>query len=296
MQPSVITIGTFDGMHRGHKEILNVLNAIASDNGLLRKVITFSNHPLSVIAPERKPQWALPREVSLMALKDFADEVIELNFSKELASFTARQFMDMLRDEYGAAMVVMGYDNTFGSDCLKQHSEYEKIAADAGVEVVFVDAVYCEENIPISSSRLRRSIASWNFKDILNCRGEWPMYRGTVVHGRHLGTELGFPTMNVKLPEDIVGIPSGVYAVKYIDTDSHVLPAVMSVGNNPSVKAGNERTIEIHVPNVDLGEMYGRQIEFFVGPKLRDISKFNSLEELKTAINKDISAVPKYIS
>lgn len=292
-----MTVGTFDGFHRGHQQIVAAMQSISAKENLRSRVITFDNHPLSVVAPEKSPKWALPRESSIKELEGAVDEVVRLPFTAELASRSALNFMNLLREEYGAKVLVMGYDNTFGSDRPATRSEYEETVRRAGLRVVFVDALEIPDGCPVSSSRLRRAIARWDFENIMNCCGRWPVYSGRVASGRKLGRQLGFPTLNIILPDDIVPLPAGVYAAAYSDSarDSK-LAAVLSVGNNPTVGDDNGTTVELHVPDVELGEMYDREVRFMIGPKIREIRKFDSLQELSDAIARDVDTAKTIVN
>lgn len=288
MEPCVAAVGSFDGVHLGHRAIISRAIEIGRQKGLKTRAITFITHPLTVIAPHRAPLWAIPRSFSIRNLEEKFDEVSQLDFTPDLAKLTAREFMALLKQRFNVDTLVMGYDNTFGSDRLSSREQYEAAGRDTGINVEFVDAVHCAEGRPLSSSRLRKAIAAWNSPEIEAVLGEYPVYTAKVVEGKHLGRKLGFPTLNVELTEDSVPLPDGVYAaITSLDKSEEGALAVLSVGNNPTVGDG-KRSYELHVIDRDLPPMYGKKISFNPFMKLRDIKRFDSLDELKQAIRADI--------
>lgn len=295
MKPCVATVGTFDGFHIGHRAIINKVAETAREKGLESRGITFINHPLTVVAPEKAPKWALPRSGSVHALEYSLDKVSEMNFTPELASLKAADFMKLIKERFNVAILVMGYDNTFGSDRLSTKDEYERAGHEAGIEVVFVDAVITSDGKPASSSRLRKAVANWDIRLIFELLKSYPMYSGPVEKGKQLGRRIGFPTMNVGLDDDIVAIPDGVYAAEvFLDDEDEGQPAVVSIGSNPTV-GGSKRTVEVHVANEKLPNMYGETVFFLLLDKIRDIKKFDSVAELKQAIKADIAKMYKIL-
>lgn len=291
MEACVAAIGTFDGMHLGHRSVIEKVKRLAEEQGVLSRVITFSNHPLSVVCPEKAPLWAYPRKNSIDFLKCHLDRVSEMNFTNELASLSAADFFKLICERYNVRTLVMGYDNSFGSDRLSTREEYVEAGRRAGVDVVFVEELLSVKGSHMSSSVLRKAIAEWDYPLITELVEESPLYEAEVVRGNRLGHEIGFPTMNLRMPENTVLMPDGVYlAVAYLDQDSigNGAVSVLSVGTNPTVGDGNRRTFELHVIGKKLGDMYGERISFIVCEKIRDIRKFNSLAELRKAIANDI--------
>lgn len=295
MTPCIATVGTFDGFHLGHAEIVMTMKSMACDSGVPTCVITFRQHPLTVVAPERAPLWAVPRDVSFSILREHVDRLVEMDFTPGLARMTAREFLGYLREKFNVGILVMGFNNTFGSDRLASRDQYVAAGRDAGVEIVFVGEKLVGQGINVSSSRLRRAIADGDLSLVQQMLGGTLYYTATVAEGRRLGRQMGFPTLNLSFDEDIVSLPDGVYAVEiYPEINGDVLlPGVLSVGANPTVSDGSVRTWEIHVPGVDLGNMYGKRVAFGVLDKIRDIRKFPSVEDLKGAIRKDIATAKK---
>lgn len=295
MEPCVATVGTFDGVHIGHVAILEKLNSISEEKGCMSRAITFLNHPLSVIAPERAPKWAVDRNITEKALEMLVDRVSEMNFTPQLAAMTAREFMQLLCERFNVTTLVMGYDNTFGSDRLSTREQYEAAGRDAGIEVVFVDAVTMPDGRPASSSRLRKAVAAGNIDEVAALLGHNPGYMATVVEGKHLGRKIGFPTMNLEIDHSIVPPADGVYAVEaLVDNPEKSYKGVLSIGNNPTVADGNKKTWELHIPERKFGNMYGKFVSFKLLGKIRGIEKFDSIDMLRKAIKNDIKTLDKY--
>ena len=295
MNPCVATVGTFDGFHIGHRAIVDKVKDIAREKGIMSRAITFMNHPLTVIAPERAPKWAIDRSQSCNFLRFNLDRVSEMNFTSELAAMTARDFMRLLRERFNVDTLVMGYDNTFGSDRLATHEDYVSAGRDAGIEVVFVDAVNTSDGRPVSSSRLRKAIAAWDYNEITSLLEMSILYPATVVKGRQMGRRIGFPTLNLEMRENIVEIPDGVYlAFLHLNHEDDGMPGVLSVGTNPTV-GGTIKTYELHIFDRKLRNMYDEEVYVLICERFRDIKKFDSLNDLKNAIRDDIKTAKRIL-
>ena len=298
MKNRVATVGTFDGLHRGHRAILERLHAIAAKEDKESMVVTFNRHPLAVIAPGRRPLWAVPRSLTLEALSALTDHLEVIDFTPEIASLSAADFMKLLRDNYRVDTLIMGYDNSFGSDRPSSRQAYLDAAAQSGIRIEFVDALSSDDATPLSSSRLRKAIESWDTPLIVDLLGDLPTYEATVIRGRQLGRKLGFPTLNLMMPDDLTPLPQGVYTASLLgispsphatpDLLPHPLPALLSIGSNPTVNSQSEASYELHVPDAKLGDLYGHNLLFQPQQKIRDIHKFDSLDALRKAIADDI--------
>ncbi len=291
MRPCVAAVGTFDGIHVGHKAIVDKVIELANERNMASRVVTFINHPLSIIAPERCPKWITSRAMSELLLQNRGVErVSHLHFTAELMHLTAVEFMRLLRERYGVEVLVMGYDNTFGSDRLKNHEDYVGAGREAGIEVVFVDRAVTGSGETPSSSAVRHAIAGGDVERILDLLDEELVMEGKVEGGKRNGHRLGYPTMNINM-DGCQPLREGVYAAVYIpDVEDMSIDytAVLNVGRNPTIGDGNPLTYEMHVVGMSLDEMYGETVHFVVGPRLRGEQKFKSLKELVKAIRNDI--------
>lgn len=288
--PSVAAVGTFDGFHPGHQAVVSRIIEIARSRGLTSHVLTFDRHPLSLIAPERAPGWAYPREESAYLIhRAGVERVVSLPFTEQLRRLTAVEFMRMVKNDYGVQVLVMGYDNTFGSDRLASPAEYERAGEQMGVRVEWVKAVNTSEGECPSSSSLRKALKNGDIDRYASLSGHLPMLAGKVQRGKQNGRKIGIPTMNVAtgglcLP------PAGVYAARYLPDGGEPMVAVLNIGDNPTIAAHNPVTVELHVPDADLGDMYGRRIRFELVAWLRPERKFPDLDSLQAAIHQDIAA------
>ena len=287
--PCVAAIGTFDGIHRGHQAVFDKMREVAQLRGAASRIITFANHPLSVLCPDKAPKWVNPRLRNNAELARYADFVSVMDFTPDLAALTAAEFLRQIREQYGVGVLVMGPNNTFGSDCLKAHADYVAAGREAGVEVVFADAVTTADGRLLSSTRLRDDIALAALDDFGEIAGTDFAISGTVVHGKRLGHSIGIPTINIDVPDDVADLPDGVYAGSTVLPDGRRFISVMSIGNNPTVRGGR-RTHEVHVIGHDIGETYGQEVAFFPRRRIRDICAFDSLDDLKRQIQDDIAS------
>lgn len=287
MKECVAAVGTFDGVHVGHRKILGRVNAIGRERGLTSRVITFPNHPLSVVAPERVPGWILPREESVARMEDLVDCVSEITFTKELASLSAADFLKLISRRYNVKVLVMGHDNTFGSDRLATRADYESAAKEAGIEIEWVEAATLDDGTPVSSSLVRKTLAQGKMSEVNELLDGIYILEGVVKEGRKEGRKLNFPTLNIE-HDGYAPVGPGVYVGVYTGKDDYDHIALVNVGNNPTFGPGNPVTYEVHVVNHDLGDCYGDVAGVAMWVKVRDEKKFARIDELKAAISEDV--------
>lgn len=288
----IATIGTFDGLHGGHRSLLAHMSDEARRRGLAPLAVTFDRHPLEVVAPGRVPPLLasradLPR---LIALESGISDVVALEFTRELAALTASEFMAMLRRDYDVDVVMMGYDNTLGSDRPATPEAYAEAGRRAGVEVIF-DTPYVNPatgHTP-SSTMLRECLAHGDVAAYAAEAGRPYAVTGIVAHGLRNGHRLGFPTLNVDIRPDICVPGRGVYK-GIVDIDGSRYDAVVNIGINPTIGRATAATVEAHVPDTDLGDCYGRSVTVEFLRKLRDERRFDSLDELRRSIADDIKS------
>lgn len=297
----IATIGMFDGVHRGHQFLLRELLLQARQRGWQSMVVTFFDHPRNLLygTAERLLTTRDERKALLEACG--VDKVVMLEFS-DIQQQTAEEFMRFLRERYDVSAVMMGYDHRFGSDRLTRYEDYVQAGKRAGVEVIHfeeatssdlatdarTDADSGEKN-PISSSRIRKALQAGEIEAANEMLGrEYSLY-GKVVHGKGLGTRLGFPTANISLSDPDKLLPKdGVYAVE-TEISGIVYKAVMNIGTNPTVQDRDEpRTyIEVHIIGFE-GNLYNQLMRVEILHRLRDEQRFESLELLRSQIEADI--------
>ncbi len=293
-QGACVTIGNFDGVHKGHQKLISTTCKKARGNGLASVVVTFDPHPLRVLVNSKTPPFITltSQKLELIALHK-PDIILPLNFTREMAALSPEEFIKQyLIDPLGMKEMVVGYDYALGKG---RSGNYETIVElgkkhDYGVErldpVIINDAV-------VSSSRIRDLVSEGNVWDVRPLLGRFYQVRGEVVHGMNRGGRLlGFPTANIKL-EDELFPKKGVYAIR-VEVDGKVLPGVANIGKNPTF--GNEAlSVEAHILDFS-SDIYGKDIRVHFIQRIRSEKKFNGLDELKERIGIDINLAREILS
>ncbi len=293
MTRRIVTVGTFDGVHRGHLAVIAALASEGEARGLAPLLVTFSNHPLEVVAPGRAPRMLMTVEEKREALCRTGIETVMMTFDRALCALTARQWMLRLRDEYAMDCMVVGYDNTFGSDGRgMDRRSLQKMGEDLGIMMI-----QAPELPGISSSAIRRALAEGDIAAANEMLGYRYALAGEVVHGRHLGTALGFPTANVSLPAEKALPLAGVYAAVASGLpDGKEYPAVVNIGRRPTVEADGKVFPEAHIIGYDGGDLYGCHLRLSLVKRIRAERRFDSLDGLKSAIAADVAAAGEIIA
>jgi len=281
-------IGVFDGVHRGHRDMLRQLSVASSDRGMCSAVVTFLRHPLEVVRPEMAPPLLMPAQERIGELQKIEGiSVIELDFTPELQRLTAREFMAFLRDNYGVRALFMGYNHRFGSDCLSDPAAYDANARSLGMEVVRGVELSTTDGSKISSSVIRKLLLAGDVRIAEDMLGRPYQLRGTVVDGKRLGRRLGFPTANVRPSEPRQLIPAcGVYACRVITVDGVQRNAMVNIGVRPTVERNGCPTIEAHIFDFD-GDLYGQPVALNLIARLRDERCFSTIDGLRMQLLKD---------
>lgn len=280
---SIITTGTFDGIHRGHVELLRTLVSEGEARGEEAVVVTFDRHPLAVIAPARAPHMLLLPEERDKRLEKYGVKVEELHFDENMRNLSAGDWMRQMRDRYGAKALVLGYDNTFGRDGADLSlRDYELLGRDNGLEVISAPLVP-----GVSSSEIRKALAAGDIAAANGMLGyDWSV-RGLVVHGRRMGRHLGFRTANMAVDPRLQLPAPGVYATYVTLPDGSFTPGVTNIGVRPTFDDNGAVSIETHIPGFE-GDIYGKIIGITPVKRIRDEIRFESIPELKKRIESDI--------
>ena len=283
----VIATGFFDGVHLGHRLVIEQLVRTAAVRGDESMVLTFWPHPRNVLQKEARSLRLL---TSLSEKKDMllalgVDHVEILDFTKDFSAMTTEDYLRMIMEKYEAKAILLGYDNRMGCDS-KGADEVACIAEDIGLEVVRTDMVPSSMGYPVSSTKIRESLEAGNVEGASGMLGYQYRLHGVVVAGNRLGRTIGFPTANMQLYEPLKLVPgNGVYHV-HVRTLGREMYGMCNIGCKPTVGAGNARTIETHIFDFD-EDIYGLDIEISFISKLRDEVRFDSLEGLKLQLEKD---------
>ena len=284
----VAATGFFDGVHKGHRKVLDTLCSIARKEGKRSAVVTFWPHPRSVLqqgADNLRLLNSLEEKRELIKQAG-VDEFWVLPFSREFSMLSSREFVaEYLRDKFAVSTLIIGYDHRMGHSSTETQEDFIHMAAEEGVNVVRVSE-FVEDDLTVSSTKIRNYLVAGELDRANDFLGYNYSLKGVVVSGKKLGRKIGFPTANLALYEPLKVIPGGgVYGVK-VELLGKVYKGVCNIGTRPTVNLTEERTIETHI--LDFNEdIYGldMRVEFFF--KIRDEVKFASLEELASQIEKD---------
>lgn len=286
-----VTLGTFDGVHRGHQAILAYATRMGQASGMAGAVVvTFARHPRAVLTPERRPR-ILTTEEEKLALFAAAgiDRTVILEFDERLAALAYDAFvLDVLCARLGLAHFVLGHEVHFGRDRGGTLQTVVDLADRTGFAVSQVASVRFQ-GAPLSSTRVRDAIQQGRMEEAAAMMGHPYPLRGTVVHGRGEGRGLGFPTANVTLPRvDKLLPPPGVYACWARPVGSRAWSrAVLNLGRSPTLTDGSELRLEVHLLEA-AEDLYGRPLELALGSGIREEIRFSSAAELSAQIRQDV--------
>lgn len=285
----VATLGIFDGVHRGHRTLLDRVVQKAKEERSESAVITFSPHPRLVLEQNNKALSFLTtiEEKKILLAKAGVDHLIIIKFTPEFSNIPACDFLkDILVGKIGTKYLVIGHDHRFGRRGEGDFNTIKQCAKDLDFIVEQVEGYHTEDDM-ISSSLIRGALLNGNIEKANNWLGYPYSLSGKIIEGRKLGRKIGFPTANIKPFSEHKLIPvNGVYAVE-IQLDKNVMPGMLSIGSNPTVNSDiNFRSIEVHIFNFD-EDIYGRDITVIFRKKLRDEKKFGSIAELTEQMEQD---------
>ncbi|MEO6775928.1 MAG: bifunctional riboflavin kinase/FAD synthetase [Kofleriaceae bacterium] len=290
---AVVAIGNFDGVHLGHRALIERARGLAAAHDALTVVLTFDPHPSAVFSPATAPKQltTMTRRLELLGAAG-ADVVVVEPFTRELANSAPHAFVEeVLLRGLRAVAIVVGYDFSYGAgragttDALRAHGSR------AGVEVEVVPAVEIGGEIA-SSTRIRAHLRDGDLAAAEHLLGRRWDVDGIVGHGAKRGRTIGVPTANI-VPHGDLPIAGGIYAVT-LRVDGTDLPAVASLGTNPTFVEAGPATLEVHVLDWQ-GDLYDREVRTTFVARLRDEAKFDGVEALVTQIRADIAAARRLL-
>lgn len=290
MKRRVATVGTFDGLHRGHRRVISTVKSEALARGMEPLVISFDRHPLETIAPERAPRLIQSPSERTNTLFNEGMAFLTLEFTSLLASMTVEQWLRDIHDNHGVDVLVVGYDNTFGCDGTGMNiADYRRLATPIGIEIV--EAPYEPK---AASSAIRKLLAEGNIAEANHLLGRQFAITGEVMAGKKIGASLGFPTANIS-PSYKAQLPKeGVYAVDVVMPDGSISRGVANIGRQPTVADDAPLRLEAHIPGFS-GNLYGERLTLKFLARLRDERKFDSVGSLKKQIAEDIDTAKSII-
>jgi riboflavin kinase/FMN adenylyltransferase len=293
-QPAVVTMGTFDGVHRGHQAVLAEVTRRARAGKLASVLVTFEPHPLAVVNPAAAPQLlTLPAEKEVLVQAQGIDRFVLMPFTPAVAQLDAEAFVGRLCDEYGMHELVMGYDHGFGRGRAGDVELVERLARQRDFRMAVVDAVR-DNGQPISSTLIRSAVAHGDLESATRWLGRRYGIRGTVVRGAGRGRTIGIPTINLEPPDARKLLPpDGVYAVsvgieKRKPGSEHRYGGMMNQGPRPTF-GDQARTLEVHLFDFE-GELYGETVDVEWVRRLRDVQAFPSRDALVAQLERDRQA------
>ena len=286
LTPSVATIGFFDGVHLGHRHLINQVKMAASLNGWCSSIITFPTHPRQVIQSDYQPLLlSSPEEKVELLGTTGIDNCILLPFTRELSQLTAREFMQLLYENYKVRMLVIGYDHRFGHNRAETFEDYCRYGQELGIHIMQATA-YTQELDKVSSSAIRRALQAGEISTATKYLGYNYFMQGTIVGGYQVGRKIGFPTANLQVDFPNKLIPStGVYAVR-VSVNGQNYKGMLNIGHRPTINNGTDLSIEVHILNFE-GDIYHQPMRIEFIEFLRPEAKFHSVDELVLQIQKD---------
>ena len=285
--PVVASIGFFDGVHLGHRYLIEQVKEEAARQGICSAVITFPVHPRQVMNADYQPELLTSYEDKLKLLADTGiDYCIVLDFTPDIAKLTAWEFMNtILKERYSVQGLVIGHDHRFGHNRSEGFEEYCSFGNKLGINVVRAHACVID-NVTVSSSVIRRLLHACDITSANHYLGYSYSLEGVVVGGHRIGRTLGFPTANLRVDQACKLIPGeGVYAVRVTVAGSDYA-GMLSIGHRPTLNNGNDRSIEVHILNFH-SDIYNFPIKLSFVRFIRPDLKFPTIEELRMQLVED---------
>lgn len=304
-RPRAITIGAFDGVHLGHREVLRLVADLAGARDLAATVVTFDRHPAQVVRPESAPKLlnTLEQRLELLAATGLLETVCVLTFDDVRRTETAEEFVrTVLVDRLHAGLVIVGADFHFGHQRGGNVALLERMGADHGFEVIGLGLVSPEDvgESPYSSTRIRALLADGDVTGAAAQLGRPHAVRGTVARGDGRGRELGFPTANLAVDPELALPAIGIYAGTFSGADGVTRPAAISLGLRPTFydrEADRDEVplLEAHVLDF-AGDLYDQPGEVAFIERLRGEERFDNLGALTAQIQRDVGATRRLVT
>ena len=284
----VAATGFFDGVHAGHRAVLQVLKDTAREEGEESAVITFWPHPRNVLQQDASTFRLLNtlEEKKQLILNFGIDHVYVVPFTRDFSQLSTVEFMkEYLVDRFHVDTLIIGYDHRLGRSSTASREELAALAASVGLKTRIVEEVHCGDR-KVSSTQIRNAIAAGEVQEAAGMLGYRYSLLGVVVAGNKLGRTMGFPTANMELYEPLKIVPAnGVYAVE-VEVLGQRHGGICNIGTRPTVGSGNARTIETNIFDFN-DDIYGLDLRINFIVRLRDERRFASLEELRHQLEAD---------
>lgn len=280
--PTAVTVGKFDGIHQGHEALVSL---ITKQPELKSVMVTFSKSPKQVLFDHDLKFIVTEEERNAILEKQGIDILLVLPFDDTLMHQSPEDFIRMLTDRIHMRYMAVGSDFTFGYKGAGDAALLEKLSTDLVFRLEVIKKIQ-EDGADISSTRIRELIKKGDVAEASRLLGRPYFIYGPIVHGKHIGTGMGIPTINLVPPDKKLLPPFGVY-ITTVDIDGRIYHGVTNVGNNPTISDGNRVTVETNLLDVNTN-LYGEKATVTFYEFVRPEKKFSSIEELKTEIEKNI--------
>lgn len=289
---TVIALGTFDGLHLGHTDVINTARDYAERSGLKLAVFTFSNHPLALIRPDLVPVRIISAEEKIKLLESFGvDYLINIPFTEDFAALSPDEFLDRLAC-FNYRCLVVGENFTYGFLGSGKTETLERSGRKNGFDVIVRPLVKINGNV-VSSTGIRNLIQAGHIEYANRMLGRAYSITGTIVHGEQRGRKLGFPTANIELLHGEMAVPApGVYAVT-VSIEGSIYEGMGNIGNNPTFNDVEHARLEVNLFNCS-GDLYGKTMSVQFHKYIRAEKKFSGVEELCRQIEEDKKAIKTY--
>lgn len=289
---TVIALGTFDGLHLGHTDVINTAKDYAERSGLKLAVFTFSNHPLALIRPDLVPVRIISAEEKIKLLESFGvDYLINIPFTEDFAALSPDEFLDRLAC-FNYRCLVVGENFTYGFLGSGKTETLERSGRKNGFDVIVRPLVKMNGNV-VSSTGIRNLIQAGHIEYANRMLGRAYSITGKIVHGEQRGRKLGFPTANIELLHGEMAVPApGVYAVT-ASIEGSIYEGMGNIGNNPTFNDVEHARLEVNLFNCS-GDLYGKTMSVQFHKYIRAEKKFSGVEELCRQIEEDKKAIKTY--
>ena len=289
---TVIALGTFDGLHLGHTDVINTARNYAERSGLKLAVFTFSNHPLALIRPDLVPVRIISAEEKIKLLESFGvDYLINIPFTEDFAALSPDEFLDRLAC-FNYRCLVVGENFTYGFLGSGKTETLERSGRKNGFDVIVRPLVKMNGNV-VSSTGIRNLIQAGHIEYANRMLGRAYAITGKIVHGEQRGCKLGFPTANIELLHGEMAVPApGVYAVT-ASIEGRIYEGMGNIGNNPTFNDVEHARLEVNLFNCS-GDLYGKTMSVQFHKYIRAEKKFSGVEELCRQIEEDKKAIKTY--
>ena len=295
---SVVTVGAFDGVHLGHQALLRLVREEADKRGQVTALVTFDRHPAQVVRPESAPKLltGLDQKLELLEATGLVDHAVVLTFDETRRRESAEDFVTEVLDGcLRARLVVVGADFHFGNARRGNVALLERMGQGLGFEVIGLDLVGSPGEVTYSSTGIRHRLAGGDVRGAADLLGRVHEVRGTVVEGDRRGRELGFPTANVAVPEEICLPAAGIYAGTFTGTDGVARPTAISLGHRPTFYT-DQAYLLLEAYLLDFsGDLYGQAVSVGFVDRIRAEERFDSVEALVEAMKRDVEAARRLL-